>query len=61
MEYINKIDSYNISCRWIKIFGDIDKEAINNERSLGIKKTNSVKIARAFDSDSEIIKLLENK
>lgn len=58
---INKIDSYNISRRWIKIFGDIDKEAINNERSLGVKKMNSVKIARAFDNDSEIIKLLENQ
>lgn len=57
---INKIDSYTISNRWFEILGDIDKEEINNGRSLGTKKVSSVKIARAFKSDSEIIKLLKN-
>ena len=56
---INKINSYTISNRWFEILGDIDKEAINNGRSLGTKKVSSVKIARAFKSDSEIIKLLK--
>lgn len=55
---INTIKSYNILGRWIIINGDIDKEVVNNNRSFGKQKISSVKIARAFDSDKEIISFI---
>ena len=55
---VNKIDKYEITNRWIKIEGNIEKTVINKKRHLNTKNINSVKIARAFDTDEKIINFL---
>lgn len=58
---VDKIESFKITNRWIKINGDIEKTVINKKRHLSTKTVNSVKIARAFDTDEKILKFLNNK
>ncbi|MBQ9072266.1 MAG: hypothetical protein IJY25_03845 [Bacilli bacterium] len=52
------IKSFNISKRWIKIYGNIEKETIYNKRKSGKENVEVVKIARAFDTDEKIINFL---
>jgi len=57
---IKKIDNFNISNRWIKVYGKIEKTVINNNKQLEKKEVSYVKIARSFETDDEIIKYLYN-
>lgn len=58
---VEKVDSFKITNRWIKIEGNIEKTVINKNRHLSTKNVNSVKIARAYETDEKIIKFLNNK
>lgn len=56
---VNKINDFKISKRWIKIYGEIEKQEVYRGRKYNDKKiVDSVKIARAFNTDKEIIDFL---
>lgn len=52
------IKKFEISKRWIKIYGQIEKEVVYNKRKLDKENIEYVKIARAFDTDRQIIDFL---
>lgn len=52
------IKNFEVSKRWIKVYGTIEKETIYNKRKSGKKNVDYVKIARAFDTDKKIIEFL---
>lgn len=54
------IKNYEISKRWIKIYGHIEEETVYNKKKSDKKNIEYVKIARAFDTDNDIIKYLHN-
>lgn len=54
------IKNYEISRRWIKIYGHIEEETVYNKKKSDKKNIEYVKIARAFDTDNDIIKYLHN-
>jgi len=52
------IKNFEVSKRWIKVYGTIEKETIYNKRKSGKENVDYVKIARAFDTDKKIIEFL---
>ena len=56
---VTKVNGFDISKRWIKIYGEIEKQEVYRGREYGDKKiVDSIKIARAFETDKEIITFL---
>lgn len=54
------IKKYKISKRWIKIYGKIEEEVVYNKSKSNRKNVEYVKIARAFDTDKQVIEFLKN-
>lgn len=50
---------YEVSRRWIKVYGKIEEEVVYNKNKSDKKDIEYVKIARAFDTDKKIIEFLE--
>lgn len=57
---ILNVKNYEVSRRWIKIYGQIEEEVVHNKNELDKKNIEYVRIARAFDTDNNIIKYLNN-
>ncbi len=57
---ILNVKNYKISRRWIKVYGQIEEEVVYNKNKLGKTNIGYVRIARAFDTDNNIIKYLKN-
>lgn len=58
---ILKVNDYKITKRWIKIYGEIEQEIVYNDNPSSKKLVKSVKIARAFTNDKEVINLLDQQ
>ena len=53
------VKNYEVSRRWIKVYGKIEEEVVYNKNKSDKKDIEYVKIARAFDTDKKIIEFLE--
>lgn len=57
---ISQFDDYKITTRWIMLYGNFRYTEIYKGKSNGKASTKIIKIARAFDTDKEIINFIKN-
>ena len=56
---ISKFDDYKITSRWIILYGNFEYTEIYKGKNNSSSSTKIVKIARAFDTDKEIIDFIK--